>query len=64
MQIASSGMSPATAVQPQVQARPPEAAERGPDRDNDGDEGKVAATTAQPLPAPPPGRGGKVDMLA
>lgn len=61
MQIAATGISPT--YSPQSAARPPEAAERGPERDNDGDEGKVAAAP-QSLPPPPPGRGGKVDMTA
>lgn len=61
MQIAATGMSPAYA--PQAATRAPEAAERGPDHDNDGDEGKVA-TAPQTLPPPPPGRGRKVDMVA
>lgn len=59
MQIGSTGASyPQTSV-----AAPAERTERGPDRDNDGDEG-VKAAAAKPLPAPPPGRGGSVDMLA
>jgi hypothetical protein len=61
MQIAATGMGPVHSPQPT--ARPPEAAERAPDRDNDGDEGKTS-TSPQPLPPPPPGRGGRVDMMA
>lgn len=60
MQIASTGASlspPAAAT-----ARPPEAAEHGADHDNDGDE--LSGSAARTLPAPPPGRGGKVDVLA
>lgn len=61
MQIAATGVSP---YAPQLAARPAEAAERGPDHDNDGDDGKVsAAATRSPSP-PPPGRGGKIDMMA
>ncbi|MBR9970561.1 hypothetical protein [Magnetospirillum sulfuroxidans] len=57
---ASSPAYPASASAP---VRAPEATERGPDRDNDGDEGGVSAA-AKALPTPPPGRGGKMDMLA
>lgn len=63
MKITSPGISPAYSAPAPIQARPPEAAERGPDHDNDGDEGKVAAP-AQTLAPPPPGRGEKVDMTA
>lgn len=61
MQIRSVGGYPAIA--PSAQGRTPERAERGPDRDNDGDEAGIAAATKS-LPAPPPGRGSKVDILA
>ena len=61
MQISASGMSPVSSLQ--LPSRPQEATERGPDRDNDGDEGQ-GATVSQSLPTPPPGRGEKVDMMA
>jgi hypothetical protein len=59
MQISSIGapLSPPAAAT----AQPPEASEAGADHDNDGDEGGVSSAPA--LPAPPPGRGGNVDML-
>ena len=60
MQIGSVGT--ATVYQPLTQIRPNEAVERGPDRDNDGDE--IAAAAQQAVAAPPPGRGKKVDMFA
>lgn len=62
MQIAATGVSP---YAPQLAARPAEAAERGPDRDNDGDEGNkvVAAAAIRPLSSSS-GRGGKIDMMA
>ncbi|MBX9634936.1 MAG: hypothetical protein K2X44_08135 [Magnetospirillum sp.] len=58
MQIASAGAAPSVAA-----SRMPERAERGPDKDNDGDEANAVAAT-QALPTPPPGRGAKVDMVA
>ena len=61
MQIAATGLSPA--YSPQTVAPAQESAERGPDHDNDGDEGKAAAAV-RPLSPPPPGRGGRVDMTA
>ncbi len=60
MQIASTGVSltlPAAAT-----ARPPEAVEHGTDRDSDGDD--PGGSAVRTLPAPPPGRGGTVDILA
>ncbi|MGE5548545.1 MAG: hypothetical protein ACM33T_16685 [Solirubrobacterales bacterium] len=60
MEIGSVGASPNLSAM--TQARAPERAERGPDHDNDGDEGGAAAVKA--LPVPPPGRGGKVDIVA
>ncbi|OJX71796.1 hypothetical protein [Magnetospirillum sp. 64-120] len=61
MQITATGLS--SVYSPQTASRGTEASERGPDKDNDGDEAKVAAPSS-PLPSPPPGRGGKLDMLA
>lgn len=62
MQISSAAGNSLTRA---VSAQPrPEQAERGPDHDNDGDEGAKVAATAKSLPTPSAGRGGKVDMLA
>lgn len=63
MQIGSTGSSypQASIATPAVSER----SEKGPDHDNDGDEGvKTSAAATNKLPAPPPGRGGNVDMVA
>ncbi|MGE4279261.1 MAG: hypothetical protein AB7G62_06700 [Magnetospirillum sp.] len=60
MQIGSMGS--AATYQPVTQARPQEVTERGPDRDNDGDE--KAAASVQAASSPPPGRGRNLNILA
>jgi hypothetical protein len=61
MQIGSVGSAPS--YQPPSQVKQPERAERGPDRDNDGDEGaKAAASSAVSLP--PEGRGRNLNVVA
>lgn len=47
---------------PSSQVQKPEAAERGPDRDNDGDEGKQVSATPS-VESKVPGRGG-VNIVA
>jgi hypothetical protein len=46
-----------------TQTRQTEQAERGPDRDRDGDE-TTSASATQKLSKPPAGRGSKIDILA
>lgn len=58
MQIGTIG-APVSSI-PVTRPASAEAVERGPDRDNDGDEGG----TPPVLAAPGPGRGGAVDLLA
>lgn len=61
MQLGSVGSLPGYVSTAQVSR--PEAVERGPDRDNDGDEGtRSSAPSASPPAAS--GRGGAIDILA
>ncbi|MGE5476831.1 MAG: hypothetical protein ACM3Q1_09270 [Bacteroidales bacterium] len=41
-----------------------ERTERGPENDKDSDDSTKVAAASKPLPTPPAGRGGKVDMMA
>ena len=61
MQIGSVGSLPSHNSIPQTSQ--PERVERGPDQDNDGDEGQRITQTA-PQPAQASGRGSSINILA